>query len=212
MGTTAAGDAQVSLIPAAGARCARRGHMRDPRRAGQQRQGTLTLTPSRGPSRRRRRVGTQTHAYIKNNNNKNLLALQMAQPAQGDRLAWHFQTSRTCPNSIETTASWHAQRYSLQHGTHPGVPLSGRQQPCPPNPTAFQTEICFASRFPKERLLSLLKQCTPRSRWGSGAGGVPFFGWRRHGSMSPWERGLGEAGNSTVSHAGQAADPGGSWD
>lgn len=31
-------------------------------------------------------------------------------------------------------------------------------------------------------------------------------------SIFPQERGLGEAGNSTVSHAGQAADPGGSWD
>lgn len=44
---------------------------------------------------------------------------------------------------------------------------------------------------------------------GSEAGGAPFFGWRRHGSISPQERGLGEAGNSTMSHAGQAADPGG---
>lgn len=81
--------------------------------------------------------------------------------------------------------------------------------PPPPNPTTFQPEICFASLFLKEGLLSPLKLCTPRSRRGSGAGGAPFFGCRRQGSISPQERGLGEAGNSTVSHAGQAADPGG---
>lgn len=61
----------------------------------------LTLTPSRGPGKRRRRAGTRTCAYIKNNN-KNPLGLQTAQPALGDGLAWHFQTSWTCPNSSQS--------------------------------------------------------------------------------------------------------------
>lgn len=53
----------------------------------------LTLTPGRGPGKSRPRAGTWTCAYIKNNN-KNLLALQTAQPAPGDGLAWHSGTSK----------------------------------------------------------------------------------------------------------------------
>lgn len=173
----------------------------------------FALTPGQGPGRHRHRAGMQTRAYIKNNNNKNLLALQTAQPAQGDRLAWHFQTSWTYPNSGETGAPSHTRRRSLQQCSTARAPEPPFQEhnshPPPPNPTTFQPEICFASLFLKEGLLSPLKLCTPRSRRGSGAGGAPFFGCRRQGSVSPQERGLGEAGNSTVSHAGQAADPGG---
>lgn len=73
----------------------------------------LTPTPGWGPGKRRRRAGTRTRAYIKNNN-KNLLALQTAQPVPGDRLAWHFQTSWTCPNSSQTWAPSHARRCSPQ--------------------------------------------------------------------------------------------------
>ena len=147
------GDAQVSLIPVARARCARRVRVRDPRQAGQQRQGMLTLTPGQGPGRRRRRAGTRTRAYIKNNNNKNLLALQTAQPAQGDGLAWHFQTSWTCPNSGETRAPSHTRRRSLQRcstACTPEPPLqehnSHPPQILPPFKQKYALLPCFSSR------------------------------------------------------------------
>lgn len=124
----------------------------------------LTLTPSRGPGEHRLRAGPWTCAYRKNNN-KNLLALQTAQPALGDRLAWHFQTSWTCPKSSQTWAPLHTCRCSLQHSMHPGAPPRHPFQNTranPANPTILQTEICFVSLFLKEGLLSSLKLCMTR--------------------------------------------------
>lgn len=121
----------------------------------------LTLTPGRGPGKRRRRARTRTRAYIKNNN-KNLLALQTAQPALGDGLVWHFQTSQTCPNSSQTWAPLHVCRCSLQHSMHTGAPPFQNTRANPSNPTILQTEICFVSLFPKEWLLSSLKLCMTR--------------------------------------------------
>lgn len=151
----------------------------------------LTSTPGWGPDKRRRRAGTRTRAYIKNNN-KNLLALQTAQPVPGDRLAWHFQTSWTCPNSSQTWAPSHARRCSPQQSAQHASwsPPSAEHNSQPPesyHPTTFQTEIRFVSLFLKEGRLSPLKLCMTRSKGSSGAGGAPFFGWRSHSSISPEE-------------------------
>lgn len=112
----------------------------------------------------------------KNNNNKNLLALQTAQPAQGHRLAWHFKP----PALVQIAARpkhrhTHADAASSDEHT-PEPPVSGVQQPHTPhpNPTTFQTETCFASLFLKEGLLSPLKLCMPRSR-GTWARRGPLF-------------------------------------
>lgn len=165
------GDARVSLAPWP---CAQ-----DPRRAGSRgrghpgaQPGLPTLTPSWGPGRHR--AGTRTQAYIKNNN-KNLLALQTAQPVQGDGLAWCCQISWSCPNRGETRVPLHAR--SLQQGTAcTPEPCFQHDKPSLPNPTAFQTGMCFASLSLMGRgLLSLLKQCTPRSRGCLGQEGPPFL-------------------------------------
>lgn len=163
---------------------------RDPRQAGQQRQGTLTLTPSRGPGRRQRRAGTWIHTYIKNNNNKNLLALRTAQPAQGDELAWHFQTSCICPNNSESGAPSHV-RDAACSGAEQHTPQSSpfRNTTVTPHKSYhLSTEIGFATLFLKEGLLPLLNLHTPRSRWSLGQKGPPFLAGKSRLHLSLGER------------------------
>lgn len=124
----------------------------------------LTLTPGRGPGKSRPRAGTWTCAYIKNNN-KNLLALQTAQPALGDGLAWHSGTSK--PHGLVQRAARPGH-----HRTHADAACSTacilepppfpNTRANPANPTILQTEICFVSLFLKEGLLSSLKLCMTR--------------------------------------------------
>lgn len=172
----------------------------------------LTLTAGRGPGKRRRRAGTQTHAYIKNNN-KNLLALQTAQPAPGDRLAWHFQTSWTCPNSSQTWAPSHAHRSSLQQCSTACTlepPFAERNsQPPESYHLSNRNMLCFpvsqgGASLPPKAMHDQIK----REFWGRRG---PFF-WLEKPQLHLARGGLGEAGNYMVSHARQTADPGGSWD
>lgn len=171
----------------------------------------LTLTPGWGPGKRRLRAGPWTCAYIKNNN-KNLLALQTAQPAPGDRLAWHFQTSCTCPKSSQTWALLHTCRCSLQHSMHPGAlpPFpEHKSQHCKSYHPSNRNMLCFpvsqggASLFP-----TAMYDQIKREFWSRRG---PCF-WLEKPEIHLSRGGLGEAGNYMVSHARQAAYPGGSWD
>lgn len=70
----------------------------------------------------------------KNNNNKNLLALQTAQPAQGHQLAWHFKP----PALVQIAARpkhrhTHADAASSDEHT-PEPPVSGENSHTPPIP------------------------------------------------------------------------------